>query len=58
MNNDNRSSNLRYNIITILVYIVAIVLVVQIFKFQIVNGKQYRETSNTSLSRETVVKAS
>ena len=57
MNNDNRSSNLRYNIITILVYIVGIVLIVQLFNLQIVNGKEYRETSNTRLSRETVVKA-
>ena len=57
MNNDNRSSNLRYNIMTILVYIVGIVLIVQLFNLQIVNGKEYRETSNTRLSRETVVKA-
>lgn len=57
MNNDNRSSNLRYNIITILVYIVGIVLIGQLFNLQIVNGKEYRETSNTRLSRETVVKA-
>ena len=57
MNNDNRSSNLRYNIITILVYIVGIVLIVQLFNLQIVNGKEYRETSNTRISRETVVKA-
>lgn len=57
MNNDNRRSNLRYNIITILVYIVGIVLIVQLFNLQIVNGKEYRETSNTRLSRETVVKA-
>ena len=45
------------NIITILVYIVGIVLIVQLFNLQIVNGKEYRETSNTRLSRETVVKA-
>ena len=49
--------NLRYNLITILVYIVGIVLIVQLFNLQIVNGKEYRETSNTRLSRETVIKA-
>ena len=42
---------------TILVYIVGIVLIVQLFNLQIVNGKEYRETSNTRLSRETVIKA-
>lgn len=57
MYNDDRNTNLRYNLITILVYIVGIVLIVQLFNLQIVNGKEYRETSNTRLSRETVIKA-
>lgn len=57
MYNNDRNTNLRYNLITILVYIVGIVLIVQLFNLQIVNGKEYRETSNTRLSRETVIKA-
>lgn len=57
MYNDDRNTNLRYNLITILVYIVGVVLIVQLFNLQIVNGKEYRETSNTRLSRETVIKA-
>lgn len=57
MYNDDRNTNLRYNLIIILVYIVGIVLIVQLFNLQIVNGKEYRETSNTRLSRETVIKA-
>ncbi len=57
MYNDDRNTNLRYNLITILVYIVGIVLIVQLFNLQIVNGKEYREASNTRLSRETVIKA-
>ncbi len=57
MNNDNRNTNLRYNLLTILVYIVGIVLIVQLFNLQIVKGKEYRETSNNRLSRESVVKA-
>lgn len=57
MYNDDRNTNLRYNLITILVYIVGIVLIVQLFNLQIVNGKEYRESSNTRLSRETVIKA-
>lgn len=57
MYNDDRNTNLRYNLITILVYTVGIVLIVQLFNLQIINGKEYRETSNTRLSRETVIKA-
>lgn len=57
MYNDDRNTNLRYNLMTILVYIVGIVLIVQLFNLQIINGKEYRETSNTRLSRETVIKA-
>lgn len=57
MYNDDRNTNLRYNLMTILVYIVGIVLIVQLFNLQIVNGKEYRETSNTRLSRENVIKA-
>lgn len=48
---------LRYNIITTLTYIVGIVLLVQLFNLQIINGQEYRETSNTRLSRESILKA-
>jgi len=50
-------SNFRYNVITTAVYLVGIVLLVQLFNLQIVNGAEYRETSNTRLSRETGIKA-
>jgi len=49
---------LRYNVITTLVYIIGIVLLVQLFNLQIVHGKEYRETSNTRLTRESTLKAS
>ena len=42
---------------TILVYIVGIVLLAQLFNLQIVHGEEYRETSNTKLTRESVLKA-
>lgn len=48
---------IRYNIITTLTYVVGIVLLVQLFNLQIVNGEEYRQTSNTRLSRESVLKA-
>lgn len=47
----------RYNIITTFVYIVGIILLIQLFNLQIVHGEEYRETSNTRLSRESVLKA-
>lgn len=48
----------RYNVIIICIYISGIILLCQLFNLQIINGKEYRETSNTRLSRETVLKAS
>ncbi len=43
--------NFRFNIITIFVYIIGIVLIVQLLNLQVVNGESYREQSNTRLSR-------
>lgn len=52
-----KNDRIRYNILTILVYIVGIVLIAQLFNLQIVHGEEYRETSNTKLTRESVLKA-
>lgn len=52
-----RNDRIRYNIITIIVYIIGIVLLVQLFNLQIIHGEEYRETSNTKLTRESVLKA-
>ncbi len=57
MENGNEKTNLRFNIITILVYIIGIVLIVQLFNLQIVNGENYREQSNTRLSRVSSIQA-
>ena len=38
-------------------YIVGIILLIQLFNLQIIHGEEYRETSNSRLTRETVVKA-
>lgn len=54
----NISINLRFNILTVLVYIVGIVLIARLFSLQIVQGAKYREESNTRLTRESVVEAS
>ena len=54
----NRSNiNLRFNIVTILTYVVGIVLIVQLFNLQIVHGAEYREQSNTRLTRESTLEA-
>ena len=52
-----KNDRIRYNILTILVYIVGNVLLAQLFNLQIVHGEEYRETSNTKLTRESVLKA-
>ena len=55
---ENRKENkLRYNILIAIVYIIGIVLLLQLFNLQIVNGQEYREQSNTRLTRETTIKA-
>lgn len=50
--------NIRYNIMSLIIYIIGIVLIVKLFALQIVNGEEYLEKSNTRLTRETRIKAS
>ena len=47
--------NLRFNILTVFTYIIGIVLIIQLFNLQIVHGAEYREESNTRLTRETTL---
>ena len=49
--------NLRFNILTLIAYLVGIALIIQLFNLQIVNGAEYREQSNTRLSRESRLQA-
>lgn len=53
----NEQMNFRFNIITVIVYLIGIILIVQLFNLQVVNGESYREQSNTRLSRVTTIKA-
>ena len=50
--------NLRFNIITVLIYVLGIILIARLFDLQIVHGAEYREESNTRLTRESVLEAS
>ena len=52
------TTNLRFNILTIIVYIIGVILIVKLFELQIIKGADYRETSNTRLSRESTLEAS
>lgn len=47
----------RYNIISMLVYVIGVILLVQLFNLQIIKGEEYRKESNTRLTRETVLEA-
>ena len=49
--------NVRYNILSILVYIIGFILIIQLFNLQIVNGDEYLEQANSRLTRETTIKA-
>ena len=49
--------NLRFNILTVLIYIVGIILIVKLFSLQIIHGAEYREQSNTRLTRESTLEA-
>lgn len=60
-NNNNKKQpniSLRYNTLSALVYIIGIILLLQLFSLQIINGASYRETSNTRLTRESTLYAS
>ena len=54
---ETEKTNFRFNLLTTIVYIVGIILLVQLFNLQIIHGKEYRETSNTKLSKEAIVEA-
>ena len=56
-NINKKNINFRYNIATVFTYIVGIILIVQLFNLQIIHGTEYREQSNTRLTRESTLKA-
>ena len=51
------NDRIRYNILTTIIYIIGIILLIQLFNLQIVHGEEFRETSNSRLTRESVVRA-
>ena len=49
--------NVRYNILTVIVYIIGIILLIQLFNLQIVHGEEYLQKSSSRLTRETTIVA-
>jgi penicillin-binding protein 2 len=49
--------NFRFNILSLIVYLVGAILLIRLFTLQIINGESYREQSNTRLSRESTLEA-
>lgn len=43
--------------LTAVVYLIGIIILIRLFNLQIVNGAEYRETSNTKLTREAKIEA-
>ena len=53
----DKNIKLRYNLTNTIIYIIGIILLIQLFNLQIVHGEEYRETSNTRLTRESTLRA-
>ncbi len=51
------NTRLRFNLLTVLIYIIGIILILQLFNLQIINGATYREESNIRLTRESILYA-
>ena len=54
---NKKNINFRYNSITIFTYFIGIILIIQLFNLQIIHGAEYREESNTILTRESTLEA-
>ncbi len=54
---NKKSINFRYNLITVFTYLIGIALIIQLFNLQIIHGAEYREQSNTRLTRESTLEA-
>jgi len=50
--------NFRFNVTSLLVYLLGIMLIIQLFNLQIVHGEEYREQSNTRLTRISEIESS
>lgn len=56
-NSEARNGRVKYNILSMCIYIIGIILLIQLFNLQIIKGQEYRNQSNTRLTRESVLQA-
>ena len=56
-NSKKGNGRINFNILSMCIYIIGIILLIQLFNLQIIHGKEYREQSNTRLTRESVLQA-
>ena len=54
---EEKKARAKYNILSLFVYIIGSILLIQLFNLQIIKGHEYREQSNTRLTRESVIQA-
>lgn len=54
---EKKKTNLRYNLLTVVVFIIGFILMCQLINLQIINGDEYRAQSSTRLTRETIMHA-
>jgi len=57
LNNELQNLNFRFNMLSVLVYVIGVIVLIRLFDLQIINGQEYREDSNTRLSRESTIEA-
>lgn len=50
--------NIRYNILSMIIHLIGIIIIIKLFTLQIVHGNEYLEKSNSRLTRETSIKSS
>lgn len=53
----DHNERIRYNLLTILIFVIGFILLAKLFNLQIIHGQEYLETSNTRLTRESTLKA-
>lgn len=53
--NKNLDSKIRFNVLSLITYLFGMIILSRLFSLQIINGAEYRENSNTRLSRETTI---
>ena len=54
---EEKKARAKYNILSLFVYVISAILLIQLFNLQIIKGQEYREQSNTRLTRESVIQA-